>query len=162
LESRLAPYRQSGLRYDYFGPTTETQGHFVGFDPSQAVTTPLSVHGMSGHLRRSGHWRVRSRPGNGNLPVPTGSTPGFTKVSDGLVNSNYKKLRPRIGFSISSPIPAKIVVCADGYGIFFDRPNMRLYNSQLFNMPYEMIATALAHFERKSLRGKSRCPAPSR
>jgi len=30
-----------------------------------------------------------------------------------------------------------------GYGIFFDRPNMRLFNSQLFNMPYEMLATAL-------------------
>jgi hypothetical protein len=30
-----------------------------------------------------------------------------------------------------------------GYGIFYDRPNMRLYNVQLFNMPYEMMATAL-------------------
>jgi hypothetical protein len=28
-----------GLRYEYFGPTTETDGHFVGFDPSKAVTT---------------------------------------------------------------------------------------------------------------------------
>ena len=34
-----------GLRYDYFGPTTETQGHFVGFDPSKAVTTPLLIQG---------------------------------------------------------------------------------------------------------------------
>ena len=32
-----------GMRYDYFGPTTETHGHFVGFDPSKAVTTPLLI-----------------------------------------------------------------------------------------------------------------------
>ena len=36
------------------------------------------------------------------------------------------------------------VVLRGGYGIFYDRPNMRLFNSQLFNMPYEMLATALA------------------
>ena len=35
------------------------------------------------------------------------------------------------------------VVLRGGYGIFYDRPNMRLFNSQLFNMPYEMLATAL-------------------
>jgi hypothetical protein len=35
------------------------------------------------------------------------------------------------------------MVLRGGYGIFFDRPNMRLYNVQLFNMPYEMIATEL-------------------
>ena len=35
-------------------------------------------------------------------------------------------------------------VLRGGYGIFYDRPNMRLFNSQLFNMPYEMLATALA------------------
>ena len=131
-----------GLRYDYFGPTTETQGHFVGFDPSQAVTTPLPFTGCPvtcGVAVTGGFVQA----GNGNLPVPTGSTPGFTKVSDGLVNSNYKNFGPRIGFSYQLTDTGKIVV-RGGYGIFFDRPNMRLYNSQLFNMPYEMIATALA------------------
>ena len=35
-----------GLRYDYFGPTTETDGHFVGFEPSKAVISPLPVPGL--------------------------------------------------------------------------------------------------------------------
>jgi outer membrane receptor protein involved in Fe transport len=34
-----------GLRYDYFGPTTETDGHFVGFDPSRATSIPLPLSG---------------------------------------------------------------------------------------------------------------------
>ena len=33
--------------------------------------------------------------------------------------------------------------CAAVTAFSIDRPNMRLYNSQLFNMPYEMLATAL-------------------
>src|SRR5208337_4205112 len=37
-----------GLRYDYFGPTTETQGHFVGFDPSKATTVGLPATYITG------------------------------------------------------------------------------------------------------------------
>ena len=48
-----------------------------------------------------------------------------------------------MGFAYQLTDNGKIVL-RGGYGIFFDRPNMRLYNSQLFNMPYEMLATALA------------------
>ena len=131
-----------GLRYDYFGPTTETQGHFVGFDPSKAATTPLLIPGFGldcptvpstcGSIVTGGFVQA----GNGNLP-------GYPKVGNGLVNPNYKNFGPRIGFAYQVGDTGRIVL-RGGYGIFFDRPNMRLYNSQLFNMPYEMMAVGLA------------------
>jgi len=64
-------------------------------------------------------------------------------VSDGLVNSNYKNFGPRIGLLLSAH-RYRQDCCARRLWHLLDRPNMRLYNSQLFNMPYEMIATALA------------------
>ncbi len=123
-----------GLRYDYFGPTTETDGHFVGFDPSKAVTTPIvPACGNTCGVAVTG----------GLVQAGNGSLTGFPKVSDGLVNSNYKNFGPRIGFAYELTDTGNIVL-RGGYGIFFDRPNMRLYNSQLFNMPYEMLASAIA------------------
>ena len=48
--------------------------------------------------------------GNGNLP-------GFPKVSDGLVNPNYKNFGPRIGFAYQLTDKGNVVL-RGGYGIF--------------------------------------------
>jgi len=130
-----------GLRYDYFGPAYEIHGHFVGFDPSRATTVPLPATdvplgcgiGVStcGSVVTGGFVQA----GNGNLP-------GFAKIQNGLVNPNRKNFAPRVGFAYQLK-ESGTTVLRGGYGVFYDRPNFRLYNSQLFNMPYEMLATAL-------------------
>jgi len=131
-----------GLRYDYFAPTTETDGNFVGFDPSKATTIPLPITGLGTNCPAT-----LSTCGSvvtaGFVQAGNGKLAGFPKVSDGLVNADHKNFGPRVGFAYQLTNTGKLVL-RGGYGIFYDRPNMRLYNSQLFNMPYEMLATALA------------------
>jgi hypothetical protein len=114
-----------GVRYDYFGPVSEADGRQVAFVPSIATTAaiPGGVAVTGGFVQAA----------NGNLP-------GIGKTAAGLVGSNYANLGPRLGFAYR-PLTSNRFVVRGGYGLYFDRPNMRLYNAQLFNEPYYMLAT---------------------
>lgn len=117
-----------GLRYEVYGQFFDTEGRFVGFDPKRAATTTIAGQTVltAGFVQA----------GNGSLP-------GIPKVANGLVPNDYNNVGPRVGFSFQ-PLQGKALVLRGGYGMYFDRSNSRLLNSQLFDSPYNTIAMAVA------------------
>ena len=114
-----------GLRYDLYGPFTETHGRFVGFDPERAVYDPATYTLTAGFVQA----------GNGHLA-------GIPKVSDGLVDRDNNNIAPRVGFTYKPFKNNNNFVMRGGFGIYYDRMNSRLFNSQVFNTPYDMMAVS--------------------
>jgi hypothetical protein len=122
-----------GLRYDYFGPFTEAQGRFVGFDPTQITTLAIPTAEGGGVAITGGFVQAS----NAKNPLP-----GVPLVQPSLVPPNKKDFAPRIGFAWQ-PLPnSNRVVVRGGYGIYYDRANSRLLNNQILNFPYYTLAQA--------------------
>jgi hypothetical protein len=97
----------AGLRYEYFGPPTETNGHLSNFDPSVAAAQVPASGSFSGFLL----------PAKYKGAVP----PGFTKTGNsGYWNADYKDLGPRLGFAFRLPTRTPVVL-RGGYGIYYER-----------------------------------------
>src|SRR5208282_258148 len=108
-----------GLRYDFFGPFTEAEGRFVGFDPTRLVTVPIPPADGGGVAITGGFVQAS----NAKAPIP-----GIPLVTPSLVPSDKKTFAPRIGFAWQPRSDNRLVV-RGGYGIYYDRANSRLLNN---------------------------------
>ena len=121
-----------GLRYDFFGPFTESQGRFVGFDPTRLQTATIPGLPAGDNTAITGGFVQAS---NAKNPLP-----GVPMVSPGLVPSDKNNFAPRIGFAWQPLSTSNRMVVRGGYGFYYDRANSRLLNNQLLNFPYYTLA----------------------
>jgi len=121
-----------GLRYDFFGPFTEAQGRFVGFDPSRITTFAIPAADGGGVAITGGFVQAS----NAKTPIP-----GIPTVQPSLVPSDKNNFAPRVGFSWQ-PLSSNRMVVRGGYGIYYDRANSRLLNNQILDFPYYTLAQA--------------------
>jgi len=120
-----------GVRYDFFGPFTEAQGRFVGFDPSRITTFAIPAKDGSGVAITGGFVQAS----NAKTPIP-----GIPTVPPSLVPSDKNNFAPRIGFAWQPLASSNRMVVRGGYGVYYDRANSRLLNNQLLNFPYYTLA----------------------
>jgi len=118
-----------GVRYDYFGPFTESKGRFVGFDPTRVTT--VQVPGLGAVV--TGGFVQASNAAN---PLPL-----VPEVQPSLVAPDKNNFAPRIGFAWQPRSDNRLVV-RGGYGVYYDRANSRLLNNQILDFPYYTLAQA--------------------
>lgn len=119
----------AGLRYEYFGPPTEIDGHLSNFDPSLAASQVSAAGSFSGFLL----------PANYNGIVPA----GVTKTSNsGFWNADYKDLAPRLGFAYHLPT-RKPAVLRGGYGIYYERLSGELVLQNVGQPPFAVTQSLL-------------------
>ena len=122
-----------GVRYDFFGPFTEDQGRFVGFDPARITTVPIPAL-FGGGVAITGGFVQAS---NAKNPLP-----GIPEVQPSLVPADKNNFAPRIGFAWQPRPKSNRLVVRGGYGVYYDRANSRLLNNQILDFPYYTLAQA--------------------
>lgn len=119
----------AGLRYEYFGPPTEINGHLSNFDPSLAASQVATNGNFTGFLL----------PANFKGPVPAGLT---KTANNGFWNADYKDLGPRLGFAYRLP-SSRAVVLRGGYGIYYERLSGELVLQNVGQPPFALTQSLI-------------------
>lgn len=122
VSSRLTV--NAGLRYEIFGPPTETHGRLLTFDP--AIASPsVPVGGtLSGFIV----------PAN----LPGGLPAGVTRSANNtLWATTYGDVSPRLGFALRLTDRPTLLL-RGGYGIYFDRLSADMIEGTLSQPPFSV------------------------
>ncbi len=112
----------AGLRYEVFGPPSDTQGRLPTFDPGIASHSVPATGSLSGFIL----------PGNYTGPLPLDVV---KSAHSGLWGTDYTDVSPRFGFAARlSNQP--MVVLRGGYGIYFDRMSGDLAEQTVGQPPF--------------------------
>lgn len=112
----------AGLRYEIFGPPSDTQGRLPTFDSSIASHSAPETGTLSGFVL----------PSNYKGPLPA----GVVKSSHpGLWATDYKDISPRVGFALQLR-NHPLIVLRGGYGVYFDRMSGDLAEQTVGQPPF--------------------------
>ncbi|HEX7158450.1 MAG TPA: carboxypeptidase regulatory-like domain-containing protein, partial [Edaphobacter sp.] len=111
-----------GVRYEIFGPPSETQGRLPTFDPTIASPTVPPSGSLSGFIL----------PANYTGPLPSDVV---RSSHSGLWPTRYKNVSPRIGF-VAKVMDHPMLVLRGGYGIYYDRMSGDLAEQTVGQPPF--------------------------
>jgi Carboxypeptidase regulatory-like domain/TonB-dependent Receptor Plug Domain len=119
----------AGLRYEFFGPPSETHGFLSSFNPATAV----------GQVPATGTFSGFTVPGNykGNVPDGVTQTSGSS-----FWNPDYKDFAPRVGFALQLP-GKKAFVLRGGYGIYYERLSGEMILLDVGQIPFSLTQSRI-------------------
>ncbi|WP_263366659.1 TonB-dependent receptor [Edaphobacter bradus] len=111
-----------GLRYEIFGPPSDTHGRLPTFDPTIASLSVPESGSLSGFIL----------PANYKGPLPQDV---IKSSHNGLWAANYSDISPRIGFA-ARVLNSPLLVLRGGYGIYYDRMSGDLAEQTVGQPPF--------------------------
>jgi len=110
---------QLGLRYDALPHAWERANQVANFDPSKYLASQAGQFNTDGTLNTSGPGFYTPAGGTQAFYLNGVTLAGVEGTPVGLVNSDYRTLQPRVGFS--AHIFDEKTVLRGGFGTFFER-----------------------------------------